>query len=89
MTLGANKGKVMGLFLTRAASLVAVGLGAGLLGAWAASILTRSMVFGISPMSPLHMAGAAGVMLVVAMAATLLPVRRATGVDPLEALRVD
>ena len=89
MTLGANKGKVMALFLTRAGILVGVGLGAGLLGAWAASILTTSMVFGISPMSPLHMAAAAGVMVVVATAATLLPVRRATGIDPLEALRVD
>jgi ABC-type lipoprotein release transport system permease subunit len=47
------------------------------------------MVFGISPMSPIHMAAAAGVMVLVALAATLVPVMRATGVDPLEALRVD
>jgi ABC-type lipoprotein release transport system permease subunit len=35
------------------------------------------------------MAGAAGVMILVATAATIVPVARATGVDPLEALRVD
>ena len=89
MTLGAHKGSVTALFLKRAGILVGIGLGAGLLGAMAASRLTTSMVFGISAVSPLHMAGAAGVMVAVALAATLVPVVRATGVDPLEALRVD
>ncbi|MBT8398352.1 MAG: FtsX-like permease family protein, partial [Gemmatimonadetes bacterium] len=89
MTLGANKRNVTKLFLLRAGLLVGVGLVVGLLGSWAASLLTRSLVFGISPMSPLHLALAAGVMGVVALAATLIPVMRATGVDPLEALRVD
>jgi ABC-type lipoprotein release transport system permease subunit len=45
------------------------------------------MVYGISPLSPLHLAGAAGVMVAVTAAATLVPVWRATAVDPLEALR--
>jgi predicted permease len=89
MTLGAHKGSVTALFLKRAGVLVGIGLGAGLLGALAASRLTTSMVFGISAVSPLHMAGAAGVMVAVALAATLVPVVRATGVDPLEALRID
>lgn len=89
MTLGANKGSVTRLFLSRAAILLSIGLGAGLLGALAASILTRSMVFGISPLSPIHMAAAAGIMVLVALSATLVPVLRATGVDPLEALRIE
>ena len=77
----------MGLFLTRAGLLIAGGLGTGLLGAWAASTLTRSMVFGISPVSPVHLAVAAGVMILVVFSATLIPVRKATRVDPLVALR--
>ncbi len=89
MTLGADKSNVTRLFLTRAGILVGVGIGSGLLGALAASRLTSSLVFGISAMSPAHMAAAAGVMVLIALAATLIPVIRATGVDPLEALRID
>ena len=89
MTLGAAKGSVAWLFLGRLALLVGPGLAVGILGAWAGSALTGSMVYGISALSPVHMAGAAGVMILVAGAATIVPVSRATGVDPLEALRVD
>lgn len=87
MTLGAEKVRVAHLFLARTGILLAVGLGFGLLGAFAASALTGSMVYGISPLSPLHMAGAAMVMVLVTVAATMVPVWRATAVDPLEALR--
>jgi ABC-type lipoprotein release transport system permease subunit len=38
-------------------------------------------------MSPLHLAGATGVMILVTVAATMVPVWRATAVDPMEALR--
>jgi putative ABC transport system permease protein len=89
MTLGADKGKVTRLFLIRAGVLVGAGLALGILGAFIASGLTSSLVFGVSPMSPVHMAAAAGVMILIGLAATLVPVARATAVDPLEALRVD
>ncbi len=89
MTLGADSEKVIKLFLIRVGYLLGMGLVIGILGAVAASFITRSMVFGISPLSPLHMAGAAMVMIVVALAATLIPVMRATDVDPLTALHSD
>jgi predicted permease len=89
MTLGANRGRVAGLFLRRLAVMVVPGLAIGLLGAWAATRLTGSMVYGISPLSAIHMVGAGAVMVLVAVAATAVPLARATGVDPLEALRVD
>jgi predicted permease len=89
MTLGADKRRVTKLFLIRVGYLFGIGLIIGILGAVVASFITRSMVFGISPLSPLHMAGAASVMIVVALAATLIPVMRATDVDPLTALRSD
>jgi predicted permease len=87
MTLGAEKMRVAKLFLARTGVLFAVGLGAGVLGSTAASALTGSMVYGISALSPVHMAMAALVMVAVALAATMVPVVRATAVDPLEALR--
>jgi putative ABC transport system permease protein len=89
MTLGAHKGRVTMLFLVRAGVLLGSGLALGALGAWVASRLSGSMVYGLSALSPRHMAAAAFVMIFVAMGATLVPVRRATAVDPLEALRVD
>lgn len=89
VTLGANKGRVAWLFIKRLGLLVGPGLLVGVLFAWGASALTGSMVYGISPMNPLHMAVAGGMMVLVALTATVVPVMRATGVDPLEALRVD
>ena len=89
MTLGADRLRVVYLFLRRAGILAGLGLGLGVIGALAGAIITRSMVFGISPLSPTHLAMAAGVMILVILAATMVPVRKATGVDPLEALRID
>lgn len=89
MTLGADSGKVAALFLKRVAFLVLPGLGVGTLGAWGASRITRSMVYGIEAMSPTHLILAGVVMVAVALAATVVPVRRATGVDPLNALSAD
>jgi len=89
MTLGAAKGNVAWLFLRRLGFLVGPGLVIGIFGAWAASALTGSLVYGISALSPGFLTGAAGVMILVAGSATVVPVARATGVDPLEALRVD
>ncbi|MGD8868452.1 MAG: ABC transporter permease, partial [Gemmatimonadales bacterium] len=87
MTLGAEKMRVARLFLARAGILFLVGLGVGLLGSFAASAFTGSMVYGISPISPLYLAGAAGVMILITVGATIVPVWRATAVSPLEALR--
>ncbi|MGD8360273.1 MAG: ABC transporter permease [Gemmatimonadota bacterium] len=89
MTLGAGRGKVAALFLRRLGFLIGPGLAIGALASWAGSTVTGTMVYGISPLSPLHMAGAGGVMVLVALAATAVPVMRATSVDPLEALRVE
>ena len=89
MTLGANKARVAGLFMKRLGVMIVPGLGIGLLGAWASTRLTGSFVFGVSPLSPLHMVAAGGVMVLVALAATAVPVIRATHVDPQEALRVE
>jgi predicted permease len=89
VALGADRKGVARLFLTRAARQVLPGLGVGLVGALAASTITRSMVYETSAMSPLYLVGAAAMMLPVALAATLVPVLRATQVNPVQALRTD
>jgi len=89
MTLGAGARGVAQLFLARVGILLGGGLVLGIAGAWGASRLAESMVYGTSSLSPVHMAAAAGVMGLVALGATLGPVLRATAVDPLEALRAD
>jgi ABC-type antimicrobial peptide transport system permease subunit len=89
MTLGANKGRVAWLFVRRLGFLVIPGLLAGLLFSFIAAALTGSMVYGISPLSPIHLAGASGVMILVSLGATVVPVLRATGVDPREALSAE
>jgi len=61
----------------------------GLLGAAAASHLLQSFLFGASPFDPLVMALAAVFVLILALAASLLPARRAASVDPMKALRAD
>jgi ABC-type antimicrobial peptide transport system permease subunit len=89
MALGAHRREVAGLFLARAARQVLPGLAVGLAGALAASTVTRGMVYGISALSPLYLASAAAVMVPVALVASLVPVLRATRVDPTRALRSD
>jgi len=59
------------------------------LGAYGLSRLTASLLYGVSPSDPLTYATVAGVIAVVAAVACVLPTRRATRVDPLEAIRAE
>jgi putative ABC transport system permease protein len=87
MALGARREDVVRLFFGRASRLVGAGIAFGLAGALALSRLLRPALHGVPPNDPLSLAGAAAVLLAVALAAALLPARRATRGDPLESLR--
>jgi predicted permease len=89
MALGADKTLVLRHFLARSARLFGPGLALGLAGSIAASTVTRSMVFGVSPLDPIYVASAVGAMLAVTFAAITVPVFRATLVDPVEALKTE
>ena len=89
MALGADKTLVLRHFLSRAARLFGPGLLLGLVGSFAASTLTRSMVFGVSPLNPIYVTAAVGAMLMVTSAAITIPVVRATRVNPVEALKTE
>ena len=73
--------------LGRAMVLAAAGIGAGLLGARAATAVLDGLLFGIQPTDGLTFAAAAGVVALVALAASLVPARRALRADPITLLR--
>jgi predicted permease len=87
MALGSQRSGIMQLILVSGARLAAIGCGIGLLGAAAASSLLRSFLFGVSPFDPMVLALAAIAVLVLALAASALPARRAASIDPMQALR--
>jgi putative ABC transport system permease protein len=87
MALGASQGNVLGMVLKQGLALACAGLVLGLAGAFAATRLLTSFLFEVKPGDPLTYLGVAALLAVVAMAASYLPARRATQVDPLEALR--
>jgi putative ABC transport system permease protein len=89
MALGARPGDVLRSVLGQGAKLTAIGAAAGLAGAIVLTRYLRTLLYSVSPTDPLVLAAAAAVLAAVAMAAVWLPARRATRVDPIEALRVE
>jgi predicted permease len=87
MALGASPGRVMGLVLGQGLALAGIGLAIGLAGAVAATRLLTRMLFEVKPGDPMTYAGVVVLLGVVALAASYIPARRATKVDPLVALR--
>jgi len=87
MALGAKPVDVTRMVLGRGMKLSAIGLLAG--GALAAglAVLLRSLLFGVTVMAPGIYAGTAAALILVAMAACVIPARRAARVDPAVALR--
>jgi predicted permease len=87
MALGASPGTVMRLVLRQGLALAGIGLAIGLAGAVAATRLLTKMLFEVKPGDPVTYAGVVVLLGAVAMAASYIPARRATKVDPLVALR--
>jgi predicted permease len=87
MALGGQRSGVILLILSSGTKLAAVGCGLGLLGAVAASRLLGSFLFEVSPFDPVVLALSAIAMLLLALAASALPARRASSTDPMLALR--
>jgi ABC-type antimicrobial peptide transport system permease subunit len=87
MALGAPPIAVFRLVALRALALVCAGAALGLGAFLTLRRLLAAVLFGIGPSDPLTLAGAVAILLAVALAAALLPVRRAMQVDPVTALR--
>lgn len=89
MALGALRSDVMGMVLRRGLGLVAIGIAAGTLAALVATRLMASFLFNVSPSDPVTFLSVAGIFVVVALAACLIPALRATNVDPKVALHYE
>lgn len=87
MALGAGARDVQRLILRQTLRPVLVGLSVGVAVAAAVSRLLQSVLFGVSPSDPIAFVGAPVLMLIVAVAATSLPTRRAVRVNPVSVLR--
>ena len=87
MALGADRASILKLILGQGAGLVALGLVLGLAGYFALSSFITSLLFRVAPTDPLTLLAAPVLLALVALAACLLPARRATKVDPMVALR--
>jgi putative ABC transport system permease protein len=87
MALGASQGDVLRMVLRQALTLTGIGVAIGVAGAMAATRLLTSFLFNVKPGDPLTYLGVAILLALVAIAASYLPARQATKVDPLAALR--
>jgi ABC-type antimicrobial peptide transport system permease subunit len=89
IALGASSSSVLRLVLRQAVSTSVIGVLAGGIAAYALTRFMESMVFGVSTSDPLTYAAVAALMIVVALLAAYIPARRATGIDPMIALRAE
>jgi ABC-type antimicrobial peptide transport system permease subunit len=89
VALGATRRSVVNLALVEALGPVLAGAVGGLLLAAAASRMLQALRFDMSSLDPLSVSGAVLVLVAAAAFAAWLPARRASGVDPVVALRQD
>jgi len=89
MALGAQRIKITGMILSKAATLLATGLvlGAGL--SMAAASVAGALLFGLKPRDPATLAVATALLTVAAVAASLVPSIRAANLNPIDSLRAD
>jgi putative ABC transport system permease protein len=89
MALGARASDVLRLVVRQGMNPVIVGLVIGLAGTFAAGRLITAQLYQISPYNPLLLGATAVVLTLAALLACLIPARRATLVDPIQALRTE
>ena len=89
MALGAQRGAIVGMFVRDGLVLAAVGIGCGLVAAFAAMRMMKALLFGVSAYDPLTYAAITAGVFATAWLACWLPSRRAAGVEPMNALRTE
>lgn len=89
MALGAARGSVLRMVIRQGAGLAAIGVGVGLAGAFVLTRLLSTLLFGVSTTDPLTFLAAAAGLVLIALAASLVPARRATRISPMVALRYE
>jgi ABC-type antimicrobial peptide transport system permease subunit len=89
MALGATPGRLRRDVLSRALGVTAIGAAIGLAGALAGSRVLSALLFQVSPTDPVTFVGVCVLLLGMGLAAAYLPARRATTIDPAQALRAE
>jgi len=89
LALGAPRWSAGGLIVREAAALALAGLAVAIPVSWALGRFIESQLFGVRPMDPVTIAGAAAVLAMVCLAASVIPARRAESVSPLDTLRTE
>jgi len=89
VALGAPSGGVVAMVMRRALTRALIGVALGTVGALVAARAMASLLYGVGSADPASFVGVAVLLLVVAVAATLVPALRAARVSPLVAIRVD
>ncbi|MCU1261600.1 MAG: hypothetical protein JWO80_4485 [Bryobacterales bacterium] len=89
MALGAQRRNVLTMIMRQSMTPVVAGVAAGLCGALALRRLLASLLFGVGPADPATYTGVVAFLLAVAIAACMLPARRATKVNPVKALNYE
>jgi len=87
MALGAGKSEILRMVLSEGLQMAALGAVLGLGIGWAAARIGQKLLFQVQPHDPAVFAGAAATVLLSAALASLIPARKASRVDPIEALR--
>jgi putative ABC transport system permease protein len=87
MALGAERADVVRMVLRTTLSVIGIGIGVGLSASLGVTHVLSSQLFGIAPQDPTTAAAVVGVVIVVGLLASYAPVRQATRVDPMIALR--
>ncbi len=89
LALGAQRRALLALFVRSGLLMAGLGVPLGLAVSAAVTRLMSSLLFGVNPLDPTTFLVMSAVLLGTAAVASYLPARRAAGVDPVEALKVD
>jgi putative ABC transport system permease protein len=89
IALGATTSDIVTMMLKQTGKLVAIGLVLGLIGGRALAMVATSLLYGVSPSDPATYTAVAVTLGSIALLASYIPVRRATAVDPVSALRLE
>ena len=87
--LGASRGRLVRMILLESTRRVAIGTLIGVVATIGIAVALSKVLYGVRPVDPTVIVGVAGVMSLVALAATLVPARRAARADPVAAMRAD
>jgi putative ABC transport system permease protein len=87
MSLGAHPGQVLGMILKEGGTLVAVGLGIGVVGSLALARYIQTLLFNVPPNDPVTLVSVGAIMAAIGIAACWIPAARASRIAPSEALR--